>query len=126
MKRCLLLLLVFVLPLQLSWAAIHYCEDDDGVGLLNVASAQFDDHRHAPVPEAGSGSTASVSFDVQTGNADPCCAAAHACHGLHHLIANSPSDLAAPASERVRWLSSADPRPDSRTARLERPKWLAA
>jgi hypothetical protein len=114
-KRFWLLLLAFVMPLQMSWAAIHFC--DDAAALVH----------------AGSSHEASAASPVQSdaGDAgdvlgDACCTAAHGCHGLHSLIGQEAPEFFLPAFTST----PADfQQPVARSPfaeRHERPQWLAA
>ncbi len=119
MRRFWLLLLALVMPLQMSWAAVHFC-DDDMAAVISVAHAEgsasiVHDHAGKPSP--------SKAKDVP---ADACCGAAHGCHGLHNLMATAQPGLTAASS------ASPIPAHDSQrlqpqfAERLERPQWPAA
>ncbi len=119
MKRFLLLFLAFVLPLQLSWAATHVC--DDMAPVVRAAA-------HAI--ESAAGSQASPADHERSGKADKahdaCCGAAHACHGLHSLIGQADKTrLPAATSQPV---AASPPALFERDAlvRIERPQWPLA
>lgn len=117
MRRFWLLLLLLVMPLQMSWAAVHLCIDEPAGA--NRAPEAMQEHGHAD-----SGKTDDEKSGVML--ADACCFAAHSCHGLHNLIsqqesslgcqpiASKPDDLQ--ASHRLAFFAY----------RHERPQWLAA
>lgn len=86
MKRWLIVLLIFVLPLQMSWASLHVCDDSSA-----PAASEFvftDGHSAA---------------DAASSLADACCASAHACHGLHTAMCECSPFLAVtvPASSHL-------------------------
>ena len=120
MRRLLLLLFAFVLPLQMSWAATHFCDDEGAVKAAVAAAERGERHDHAArgghVDDAG-----------QAGKiADACCLAAHGCHGMHSMVA--PAErfvLFSPASEPV---AAAPPglRELDALDRIDRPRWSAA
>ncbi|ROZ78252.1 hypothetical protein [Ramlibacter sp. WS9] len=119
MRRFWLLLLALVMPLQMSWAAVHFCDDQVPTISADAAAkgAERILHVHDEQAKQGLGSDAA---------AEPCCGAAHGCHGLHNLIAQAaPGDSTAPS--RCPLVAS-----DDRMARRqfsdrhERPQWLPA
>lgn len=113
----LFLLVLMVLPVQMSWAAIHYCDDGAPVSaaVLAVASEAAgyiaaipsDDRRQADAPVKKAPS-------------------AHSCHGLHELMAHAVEALIEPAKEMA--LASSEPvfRPSAVASRRDRPQWPAA
>ena len=114
-----MLLLAFVLPLQMSWGATHFCDDDlSPVTVTGLAAP--DSHKHSKTADAGKKS------ESKKADLADCCGAAHGCHGLHHLIAPGEA-VVAPALT-----AEAVGPPDQLRAygvlatRVERPKWLAA
>lgn len=118
MRRFWLFLLVFVLPLQMSWAATHLC-DDERLGAQPVVAAELGNHLH--------GATAAEQSDPPGGKiADACCGAAHACHGLHHLVGQAEPKFAAGSSTEIPVASAAAPPSADPISRVERPKWSAA
>jgi hypothetical protein len=113
MRSALLLFLVLLLPLQMSWAAVHFCNDHaPQARTASAAAAVGTEHEHPA--------------DAGALPADPCCAAAHGCHGLHTVMAPHAQALAA--------LAEATSPPVSRdrltltefAVRHERPQWSAA
>ena len=114
MKRFWLFLLVFVLPLQMSWAAAHYCDESAGLAHATkhetAATVLQDQHE----PAAG---------ELL---ADGCCVAAHGFHGFHAALAQEPSAL------QILTLASTPQAAPLRVARTrfaerhERPQWPAA
>ncbi|MEJ7931447.1 hypothetical protein WG922_15840 [Ramlibacter sp. AN1015] len=118
MRRWLLLLLAFVLPLQMSWAAVHACHDE-----LATATA------HAQAPGSDRAIALDVSnVEIEDGKqfSDACCGAAHACHGLHHLMGHAAPEFTAQVSSQINLTSGPAPALIQLSARVERPKWLAA
>jgi hypothetical protein len=117
MKRFWLLLLAFVLPLQMSWAAVHFCDDTP----VAAAASAVEGHAH----QAGE-HHAQPEQGAKTAAADACCIAAHGCHGLHSLMAQE-----APVSKAVS-TSGVQPSCDAILlsglfdSRVERPQWSAA
>lgn len=112
MRRFWLLLLLMVLPVQMSWAAIHHCDDTP----RPVGVAQAADHAVADAPDGQRPADGSVT------NAP----SAHACHGLHELM-NQPVDVfAGPTAATV--VASAQPPfcASVIASRRDRPQWAAA
>lgn len=118
MRRFLLLLLAFVLPLQMSWAATHFCDDERLVALA-VAAAEQGGHVHA---EAAGEQSDSQSEKI----ADACCGAAHNCHGLHHIMGQADPEFAGAASTHMPAPSGAAPPLAEVPSGIERPNWSAA
>lgn len=118
MRRLWLLLLAFVLPLQMSWAAVHLCDDTRPLAHA-VQAVEFGDDHADQADSSSSGAQAEHS-------ADACCGSAHGCHGLHHLMGQASCDFAAPAVKQLLALSGASPPLSELLTRVERPKWLAA
>lgn len=120
MRRFCLLLLMFVLPLQMSWAAVHYC-DDERLLSATVVAAMTSGHDHdGDVAEQ-------KAADQESGKiADACCEAAHGCHGLHHMVGHAGSGFAAGPSRQVPTQAGAAPPPIELSTRVERPQWSAA
>ena len=119
MKRFLLLFLAFVLPLQMSWAAVHMC--DDGIVVsTSAALVEAEGDRHDV-------ETLKKSESEQPGKlVDTCCGAAHSCHGLHHLMAQANPHFGSAAATQIPIASRATPHPGYVLSRVDRPKWLAA
>ncbi|TFZ04589.1 hypothetical protein [Ramlibacter rhizophilus] len=118
MRRFLLLLLALVLPMQMSWAATHFCDDERLVALA-VAAAEQGGHFHA---EAAGEKSDSQSEKI----ADACCGAAHNCHGLHHIMGQADPEFAAAACTQMPAHSGAAPPLGEVLSRIERPNWPAA
>jgi hypothetical protein len=111
-----LLLLVWVLSVQTSWAAVHFCDES---ARANQASAS---HQHAnlfPVHDEHTGTGGDAA-------ADACCSVAHGYHGLQALITQALPQLpllalaATPAEAPPRGARERFPE------RHERPQWPAA
>lgn len=118
MKRFWLLLLAFVLPLQMSWAAVHFCEADQAHAAGTTAAVVPEDSERQAVK--------SVEGQVVEALADACCGASHGCHGLHNLMA--PVETATCLAPGSAGISSAEV-PLATSAfhtRHERPQWSAA
>lgn len=118
MTRFWLLLLVLVLPAQMSWAAVHYC-GDEGAGVSGAVVAQLQhayltDATHAP-KERGS------NLPVDT-----CCVAAHACHGLDSALDQPDVLLASMVTPAAVFVRHVAPTGRDFASRHERPQWLAA
>ena len=124
MKRFWLLFLVLVMPLQMSWAAVHFCDDRKpyAASTQGTGTAQADLARqasmavaHAQTHAAGAG----VGIEA-------CCGAAHSCHGLHGVMPHEA--VAAAAGSLPRILPAFQPRlvPGADPPRHERPQWPAA
>lgn len=116
MRRFLLLLFAIVLPLQMSWAATHFCDDDRFVAQA-VASAERGSHAHEQ--------TATDEQSVEK-IADACCGAAHGCHGLHHLMGQADPEFTPTASSQMLAPAGAAPPLSGSRSRIERPNWSAA
>ena len=116
-KRLFLILLVMLLPIQMSWAAVHVC--DDGAGAASYVQAlQPPAHEHAF-------DAASVPDD-KTHLADTCCVTGHGCHGLHSLMVGKSSQGC--LADRAHAMNGQDSQltDGALSARHERPKWPAA
>lgn len=118
-KRLCLILLILLLPIQMSWAAIHICDDDLGQTAF-VQAVQQSQHDHEQVSEKAG------SPGEKTHAADACCFTGHGCHGLHSLMASESSQAKLPDSSHalngLNRLSNCG----AISARHERPKWPAA
>lgn len=121
MRRFWLLLLVFVLPLQMSWAATHFCDDDFVPVAAAFADAEQGAHQYAKAYEAGEKSDGQKSDQLTD-----CCSAAHGCHGLHHLMAQAEASLPSAGSAAIVVLRDTPSTCGYVATRVERPKWLAA
>lgn len=122
MKRFCLILLIMLLPIQMSWAAMHICDDDIAVAEATAqVMHQADQHEHDhPMLKADQG-------DASKGHAaDACCFAGHGCHSLHSLMVSEPSQ--ASVSDSAHALNALQSRRagGAFSARHERPKWPAA
>ena len=117
MHRFWLLLLLFVLPVQMSWAAIHHCDDtaSEVAVVLAAAAEATGDSAVAPSDEA-------VAADASAKNAP----SAHPCHGLHEIMGHATQSVVEAAKEMV--LAGSQPifRPSALASRHERPQWAAA
>lgn len=118
MRSFWLLLLVFVLPLQMSWAAAHFCDDERLVAHA-VAAAEIGEHVHQATLDKQSDANAEKI-------ADACCGAAHGCHGLHHLMAPAEASQPSPSSAQAVAPRDVPSKCSVLASRVERPKWLAA
>ena len=118
MRRLLLLLLALILPMQMSWAASHFCDDERLVAQA-VAAAELGGHVHQAAAEEQSDAQAEKIVDA-------CCGAAHGCHGLHHLMGHGDFAFAPAASTQMPAPSGAAPPLSEARSRIERPNWLAA
>ena len=115
MTRFWLLLLVLILPAQMSWAAVHYCSDEGaGAAAAQLQHAYLTDATHAP-KERGS------NLPV-----DSCCVAAHACHGLDSAL--DQADVSVPSMDGPAGVVITHDAPIWRdfASRHERPQWPAA
>lgn len=119
MRRLSLLLLLLVLPLQMSWAAMHFCDDAGQVKeAVEEAAIDHAHDSHAAEPDSGDEQSAKI--------VDACCGAADGCHGLHHLIGCMDAAFAPAGSGQVPIESGAAPPSGGGLSRVERPKWSAA
>jgi hypothetical protein len=121
MKRFWLLLLAFVLPLQMSWAATHFCDDEMTHIAAAMSGAEKGVHKHAEVKESGKKSDSKQSEKL----AD-CCGASHGCHGLHHLMAHPEGFVPSIGQAEVAATRDGPSTCGFLASRVERPKWLAA
>jgi len=115
-KRVFLCLLVWILSVQTSWAAVHFCDEAARAGHMPAS------HQHADVFP----SQDEHARDDGSLQADACCSVAHAYHGLQALITHELlllPVLTLPAGAAEAPLAVARERfPD----RHERPQWSAA
>lgn len=120
MRRFWLLLLVVVLPFQMSWAAVHYC-DDERLLSTTVEASMTAGHDH-------DGQTAKQRAGDQNSEkiADACCGASHGCHGLHHLMPHTEASLPSAGRAAVAAARDGPFTCGFLATRVERPKWLAA
>lgn len=124
MRRFWLVLLAFVLPLQMSWAAVHFC--DESAHAISVDQAEqvvLDFGQQADETGKIKGGSDPAKPDAL---ADACCSAAHGCHGLHSII--GPADGIPLSPQPAHILAASSPALVERDAlsRIERPQWLAA
>lgn len=118
MRRFWLLLLVMVLPLQMSWAAIHYCNDDlGGAGSSVVTSAQ-------PSKAAGDIATANEQRPEGSFGAEAPCTCP--CHGVHELPPYAAVRIPEAAATSVLNHSQQRLHPLPFASRHDRPQWSAA
>lgn len=119
MRRLFLLLLALILPMQMSWAATHFCDDEKLVAAQ--VHAAFGGHGHEE------GSADKPAGDAQAEKiADACCGAAHGCHVLHHLMSQEDLAFALIESSQTPAHRAAAPPLSVARSRIERPNWLAA
>jgi hypothetical protein len=116
-KKFWLLLLAFVLPLQMSWANVHVC-DESSPAIAASQVIEANEH-HSDVGNAAERVDANAV-------ADSCCCASHSCHGLQSLMAAGQAlGLRAEAAGTVADFTAA--LSGQRLGnRIERPQWLAA
>lgn len=120
MKRFWLLLLAFVLPLQMTWAAMHLCGGSSTHSTSEVAQFAADQH-------SSLSSLADEGPDpIEISNLADSCGAGHGCHGLHTAMLHPAADL--PIVLSASFLSSIDSQLALRqfVQRHERPQWFAA
>lgn len=117
MRRFWLLLLLMVLPVQMSWAAIHHCDDTTAESAV-VLGVAFQTQEHAAARHSDDQGAADTSAKKSP--------SAHPCHGLHQLMAHVPQ-LLSDATEAMA-LASPEPLfcPSAVVSRRERPQWAAA
>lgn len=116
MRRFWLLLLLVVLPIQMSWAAVHACEDSMAVGgAVLSALGSVRDAAVAPALDE-----AAVDEPEQGGSS------VHACEGLHELMTDRAHAMPTRAGAGI--LVAPEPlrRLPAMAARLDRPQWPAA
>ena len=110
MRRFWLLLLAFVMPLQMSWAAVHLCDETP------VSASAYAHAAEEPQTESKAKAVA----------ADACCVGAHGCHGLHSLMSQSDQCGVFPASAGAFLESDHMMAARNFSVRHERPQWTAA
>jgi hypothetical protein len=106
MKRFWTLLLIGVMALQTSWAAVHLCHDAAPAAMA------------AAFAEAGEQHQASAS--------DTCCPVGHACHGLTAFLPQGLAERGGQAVLTAPGLRAVPALPDWDGPRHERPQWSAA
>ncbi len=121
-KRFCLILLIMLLPIQMSWAAMHICDDDIAVAdtsaqVMHQSAPHEHDHQ---VLKADQGDTGKAHA------ADACCFAGHGCHSLHSLMVSDSSQPS--VADRAHALNGRHSQlaGGAFSARHERPKWPAA
>lgn len=118
MRRLFILSLALILFTQMSWAASHFCDDERLVSQAIAAAAEGQHVHEAAVAEQSDAQAEKI--------ADACCAAAHGCHGLHHLMGHADLAFATSASTQMPAPSGAAPPLSGARSRIERPNWSAA
>lgn len=116
MRRFWLLFLLVVLPVQMSWAAVHACED--GTALAGNVLAALEAKAEAPVAPA--------LDDVPMEESKQGAPSVHACDGFHELMADQVQAAVEPASASFRVVSDTVMRLNAIAARVDRPQWRAA
>jgi hypothetical protein len=115
-KRVWLLLLVWVLSVQTSWAAVHFCDE------AARASHTPASHQHADLfPQ-----TDEHGGTGDAGLPDACCSVAHAYHGLQSLISQDATELALLPASTLRIEARQPVARDRFAERHERPQWPPA
>lgn len=115
MRRFLLLLLLVVLPVQMSWAAVHACEHSIAVGDSGLVKLG-----------AGELSTSSSLDDAPTKAADQGQSSVQACDGLHELMTERTDAVLEPAVTSFLYVRESVVRLRVVADRLDRPQWRAA
>ena len=116
MRRFWLLLLLLVLPIQMSWAAVHACQD--GIAVGNPVQAAFDQQVQVA---AEPGAAAAAEEESEQGGSS-----VHACDGLHELMDDSVQDLVEPSATTALSARQRVLRLSVIAAQLDRPQWPAA
>ncbi len=117
MRRCLAILLLILLPTQMSWAAVaDYCMHESGAGADHVGHHDHADHRHGASAgdKAKSDGSASTAADFDCGHCHGTCASMPAPLGDTSPLALA-SHPVTPVEGIVRTLAQSPP---------ERPQWL--
>lgn len=113
-----------LLPIQMSWAAMHICDDDVAVADLTAQlmheSPHEHEHDHQVIVKASQGDTGKAHV------ADACCFAGHGCHSLHSLMVSEPSQVSLVDSAHALNALHSQLAGGAFSARHERPKWPAA
>ena len=116
MRRCLAILLLILLPTQMSWAAVaDYCMHESGAGADHVGHHDHGDHRHgaSASDKSKADGSASTAADFDCGHCHGHCAGMlDVPVGLKtNALGSAPPGLAeAPSSEHL-------------PAQPERPQW---
>lgn len=121
-KRFCLILLIMLLPIQMSWAAMHICEDDVPAATSSAQVIHESAHEHNHESVVAKSSNAADKAHV----ADACCFSGHGCHSLHSLMVSE--SLQGCLSDRAHAMNGQDGQltGSAFSARHERPKWPAA
>ena len=119
MQRFWLLLLALVLPVQMSWAAIHVCD-----GSLPVA-AVISVVEHADAGEVHQEAADAPDYSAEK-MVDAFCGSAHGCHGLHSLMSQGGNTVKVAATPNFLIIHDSLPVRSAFSTRHERPQWLAA
>ncbi len=115
MRRLCLILMLLVLPLQVSWAAVSsYCKHESG-----TAAQHFGHHYHQHKIKAADKTSADAPIQVDM-DCTFCFASAFGMITVQSTTASADVPQAAPAFAKTVFLASI--RPD----RPERPKWMRA
>lgn len=111
-----------LLPIQMSWAAMHICDDDIAVAEVTAqVMHQSGQHEHDhQVIKASQGDTGKAHV------ADACCFAGHGCHSLHSLMVSDASQASVSDSAHALNALHSQLAGGAFSARHERPKWPAA
>lgn len=124
MKRWFIVLLIFVLPLQMSWANGHLWNNT--AADLSTLSAGEPRHTHVDDVDRTDGAHPGDGH----GAADPLTAeehaSAHAHDGLHHVLLPLCTTLCLPQTSAAHRAQVMPLRLDRPTPRLDRPQWHPA
>jgi hypothetical protein len=127
MKRWFILLLIFVLPLQMSWANGHLWNNT----ATDISALSAGEPRHTHVDDMGDmAHTDSAHPGDGHGAADPLTAeehaSAHAHDGLHHVLLPLRTTLCAHPASTAHCAHVLQLRLDHQTPSLDRPQWHPA
>ncbi len=120
MRRWLAVLMMVLLPLQFSWAAVaHHCEDDAAAAVAHLGHHDHAGHGHAgedadPHHQAGSDGTGSEPSELDCGH----------CHGFCAGMLEARSRFVAQADARPMPTLWAAPQAEHLPAQPERPQWV--
>ena len=116
MKKFWLLLLVFILPVQMSLAAVHLC--DDGIAVPTMS--------HAFEPsDAGDVHQEAHQHPTDHG-AEHLSDAGHGCNAFHGLTSQDGNTVGVATAANFISMSHLLPVPGAFSTRHERPQWLPA
>ncbi|MCZ8109895.1 hypothetical protein [Caldimonas caldifontis] len=116
MRRCLAILLLILLPTQMSWAAVaDYCMHESGAGADHVGHHDHGDHRHgaSASDKSKADGSASTAVDFDCGH----------CHGHCAGMLDFPAGLKAHAVGSAPPRLAEAPSAEHLPAQLERPQW---